>query len=308
MNGMRYVLPFALVLTLCVATTAQQVGDPNFAPAIQRPAYAVGKGPVVLIDEAHHNFHTATGRYKTFADLLARDGYVVRPSANVLTQASLDGAAVLVVANALAERNREDWSLPTPSAFTDAEVVAVREWVHGGGSLLLIADHMPFPGAAEKLAAAFGARFSNGFAVVPGAEGGAMAFTRDSGALADHAVTRGRDSSESVRRVVSFTGSAFKPGKDAVPLLVFPASVVSLEPTQAWQFTDATPKVDVKGWCQGAVMRHGKGRVAIFGEAAMFTAQLAGPEKRPFGMNSPEAAENPRFLLNVMHWLSGLLK
>jgi len=25
------------------------------------------------------------------------------------------------------------------------------------------------------------------------------------------------------------------------------------------------------------------------------------------GMNMPEARENPQFLLNVMHWLAGLL-
>jgi len=55
-------------------------------------------------------------------------------------------------------------------------------------------------------------------------------------------------------------------------------------------------------------MRVGKGRVAVFGEAAMFSAQLAGPNKAPMGMNAPIAAQNPQFLLNVMHWLSGLLE
>jgi len=51
----------------------------------------------------------------------------------------------------------------------------------------------------------------------------------------------------------------------------------------------------------------GRGRVAVFGEAAMFTAQVSGPERRPMGMNTPTAAQNPQFLLNVMHWLAGLL-
>jgi hypothetical protein len=305
---MRHLTSLALALILCAVASAQQVGDPNFAPAIPRPAYAVGKGPVVLVDEAHHNFHTASGRYKTFADLLSRDGYVVRPSERALSRASLEGAAVLVVANALSERNVEEWTLPTPSAFTDAEVAAVREWVQGGGSLLLIVDHMPFPGCAEKLAAAFGARFSNGYAIPRGAQSGAITYTRDGGGLGDHAITRGRDAAERVTRVVSFTGSAFQPSKDAVPVMTFAGDVVSLETTEAGNFTESTPKVDVKGWCQGAVMRLGKGRVAIFGEAAMFTAQLAGPDKKPFGMNDPQAAENPRFLLNVAHWLSGLLE
>ena len=46
---------------------------------------------------------------------------------------------------------------------------------------------------------------------------------------------------------------------------------------------------------------------AIFGEAAMFTAQLQGPEKNPMGMNQPSAKQNPQFLLNTIHWLDGRL-
>jgi hypothetical protein len=48
----------------------------------------------------------------------------------------------------------------------------------------------------------------------------------------------------------------------------------------------------------------GKGRVAVFGEAAMFSAQLGGPNRIPVGMNSPDADQNYRLLLNVMHWLT----
>ena len=51
-------------------------------------------------------------------------------------------------------------------------------------------------------------------------------------------------------------------------------------------------------------MKVGKGRVAVFGEAGMFTAQLAGPKQRPMGMNAPEAKQNHQLLLNVMHWLT----
>lgn len=39
----------------------------------------------------------------------------------------------------------------------------------------------------------------------------------------------------------------------------------------------------------------------------MFSAQLAGANRTLVGMNSPNAPQNYRFLLNVMHWLSGLL-
>ncbi len=48
-------------------------------------------------------------------------------------------------------------------------------------------------------------------------------------------------------------------------------------------------------------------RLAFFGEAGMFTAQLIGKERIPFGMNVPIARDNAQFLLNVVHWLSGIL-
>jgi hypothetical protein len=122
----------------------------------------------VLVDEAHFNFHTAGERYRAFAELLRSDGYVVEPSNRKFTREALGGGRLLVIANALAERNGSgNWTLPTPSAFTDEEIAAVKQWVEGGGSLLLIADHMPFPGAAEKLAAAFDVTLNNGFAVTP---------------------------------------------------------------------------------------------------------------------------------------------
>jgi hypothetical protein len=58
------------------------------------------------------------------------------------------------------------------------------------------------------------------------------------------------------------------------------------------------------GLLQGAVLSHGRGRVAVFGEAAMFSAQLAGPNRNPMGMNAPHARQNPQFLLTVVHWLA----
>ena len=295
------------LLLCCAAARAQQVADPNFKPAVGRPAYKEGRGPVVLVDEAHHNFHTASGRYRPFAELLRRDGYRVEPSTAPFTKESLRRAQVLVISNALHARNLTDWSLPNPSAFTDEEIAAVREWVRGGGALLLIADHMPMGGAAQKLGEAFGVRWNNGFALVPDVRA-PLVFSRADGTLKDHAITRGREGVEKVEAVATFTGSAFQLDAGAEPLLVFGQEVVSLTPQVAWQFTEQTPRVAVGGWYQGAALRFGKGRVALFGEAAMFTAQLAGPNRSPVGMNAPQARHNARFLLNVLHWLSGKIK
>jgi hypothetical protein len=61
------------------------------------------------------------------------------------------------------------------------------------------------------------------------------------------------------------------------------------------------------GRAQGIALKFGKGRVVVLAEAAMMSAQLAGPERRKFGMNRP-GIDNRQMALNIMHWLSGLLK
>jgi len=54
-------------------------------------------------------------------------------------------------------------------------------------------------------------------------------------------------------------------------------------------------------------MTVGRGRVAVFGEAAMFTAQLAGPRANRIGFNAPDAPLNKQFLVNLARWLAGVL-
>jgi hypothetical protein len=287
---------------------AQQVADTLFRPNVAAPAFAAGSGPLVVLDEAHHNFHTASGRYLAFTRLLERDGYVVRPGRERFSRAALQDAKVLVIANALAERNETEWDLPTPSAFDSAEIAAVRDWVREGGSLLLISDHMPFPGAAEQLAAAFGVLMSNGFAMdAATGENGRLAFTRSSGRLGDHPITRGRSPAERIDSVVSFTGQAFRLEGEGAALMTVPRDVVLLLPQVAWQFSRLTPRLSASGMLQGAALTAGKGRVAVFGEAAMFSAQVFGPQRAPAGMNEPTAPQNAQFLLNVLHWLTGQL-
>jgi len=296
-------------LALCAAppAPAQQVADTAFRPRVGPPAFATGQGPRLAIDEGHRNFHTAGGRYRAFADLARRDGYRVRPLGGTLSEVTLGSIDLLVIANALHPDNEENWTLPVASAFSPAEIAAVRGWVERGGALLLIADHMPFAGAAADLAAAFGFELRNGFALDTLERDAPMVFRRSDTSLATNAITVGRRPAEQVDSVVTFTGSAFRGPGGAIPLLTLRASVVSLEPDTAWQFDESTPRVPVGGWWQGAVARFGRGRIAVFGEAAMFSAQLAGPDGTPMGMNAPSADRNAQFALNVLHWLSALL-
>ncbi len=64
----------ALFILFTRPCLSQQVGDPDFNPEVASPAFTFAQGPVVLVDEAHFNYHTAEGRYKPFAELLRSDG------------------------------------------------------------------------------------------------------------------------------------------------------------------------------------------------------------------------------------------
>jgi hypothetical protein len=285
---------------------AQQVEDPGFKPVIASPAFADGKGPVVSIDEAHNNFHTASGRYQPFANLLRRDGYVVSASSASFDKAALSQAAVLVIANATGARNQPPFNAPIEPAFSNAEVAAVREWVVSGGSLLLIVDHFPWPDASRHLAAALGIHFDSGTAGEPDLRG-PLVFRRSDHSLADHPMANGRTAGERVDSVATFAGSAFKVDTGE-PLLTFiNPQAFAVTPKVFGKPSENDPRTAIQGWLQGAALRVGKGRVAVFGEAAMFSAQLAGPARMPMGMNHPLAQQNAQFALNVMHWLSGVL-
>lgn len=291
--------------TLAPRAAGPQVSDTLFDPPIPRPAFPAGTGPAVLLDEGHFNFHTVEGRYAPFVRLLRRDGFVVRSLREPFSPGSLAPARILVIANAISERmSRGPWALPNSPAFSAAEIAVLKRWVSSGGSLLLIADHMPFPGAAETLAAAFGIQVTDGFATDSSCATDEIVFRRSDGSLADHPITNGKNRNERVDSVRSFTGQAFRLTRPGRPLMTLGAGAVVLLPTTAWRFSDSTPRIPAEGMLQGAVLVHGRGRVAAFGEAAMFSAQVSGPSRRPMGMNAPHAGENPRFLLNLMHWLA----
>lgn len=263
------------------------------------PAYAKDKGPVIVLDEAHFNFHTLGGRYYAFGKVLAGDGYVLRPGNEPFTRTSLKDARILVMANALPDTG--EWKLPTASAVTPDECAAVKQWVSEGGSLFIIADHMPFGGAASDLAAAFGFNWINGFAFRK--DEGREVFSRKAGNLLPNAVTDGANPAERIDSIQLFTGSAFLAPPEATVITSLLDDYRIMLPTRAWQFSDTTAYVEGKHFVNGAILSFGQGRVVCFGEAALFSAQLGGSQRKPMGMNARGAEQNAQLLLNVIHWL-----
>lgn len=299
---------------------AQQMADPKFNATIERPAYTQTH-PRVAVDEAHSNFHTASGRYKPLADLLRNDGYEVLAGTAKFSPESLVGVRVLIIANAAAPDASPDRSA---SAFTEEECDAVRDWVHEGGSLLLLADHAPIGSAAQALAQRFGVELGAGFVFdFSQSEGGptALVFSRENKLLGEHPLLSGRDPTEAINRVVAFTGESLSVPDGAVSLLTLSPTAYEAATHAELQASvnaalqgggSASPAKSVAGRAQGLAFSFGRGRVVILGEAGLFSAQVVRFEQggqqqeMKMGMNVP-GNDDRQFALNVLHWLSGLL-
>ncbi len=216
----HFAAAIAGLLLAAVSATAQQVADPAYAPMLENPAYG-GQGPRVVIDAAHRNFHTLEGRYAPFGKLLEADGYRVSALAAPLSADTLMTMDVLVIANAQA-------ATPGTSAFSPEEIAAAHDWVKAGGSLLLLADHAPFGGAAVDLARAFGVDMGQGY--VAAHQDGKVSFAIDYAGpqLGDHPILHGRGEKEAVRQVRSFTGQSLSVPEGGVALLGLPADALEV--------------------------------------------------------------------------------
>ena len=273
MRVARLSFAIALVMSVPAGAMAQQFADPEFDAKVDRPAFT-NRHPVVFLDEAHNNFHTAGGRYKPFADLLNNDGYAVTPNTKKFTAGTLKGCEILVVANAQGAPMMRSPEAAKP-AFEPAECDAVRDWVRAGGSLLLIADHHPFGAANEQLATRLGVEMGKSTTYDPAnSEAGLPAqlnFSRVTELLGDHPILAGRDGSERIDRVLTFAGQSLKGPAGSVALLKFAPSAADL-PRPAVPGRNGS----ARGRAQGLAFTLGRGRVVVLGEAAMLSAQVNG--------------------------------
>jgi hypothetical protein len=100
---------------------------------------------------------------------------------------------------------------------------------------------------------------------------GFIVYTRESGRLADHPITRGRNEAERVNKIITFTGQSLKGPPDSFAFLKLADSAVDV-----MSGVNTNP-ASAAGRAQGIVMNVGKGRVVVLGEAAMLSAQMGGP-------------------------------
>lgn len=286
---------FLLLLLTSVQLKAQQVPDTTFVPQVDHPRYAEKSGLVVGIDATHNNIHTLNGGFTAFGKLLKADGYRL-VSVEEMTQKQLEQLDILVIANPIHDSNVGNWTRPIANAFPEEEVSLIEQWVSKGGRLLLIADHMPCAGAAQKLGEAFGFNYVDGFVINKKQKWPPETYSKSKRTLKKTILTQNID------QLASFTGSALKAPEDAQVVATFPRTHQLLVPEVAWQFNRSTKKLPVEEYVMGAFKPFGDGKIACFTEAAMFTAQIV-RNRLKVGFNAVEAPQNQQFVLNVVHWL-----
>lgn len=318
-----------LLLSAGSAVAQEQMGDADYRPMLADPAFAASQGPRVIVDQGHGSEQTIEGRYQGFAALVTADGYRVSATSRPFDAGGLEGVDILVISNP-AGRSPD---VGGPSAFSASEIEAISAWVEAGGALLFAADHAPHGTAAEALAARFGVGMGLGYAfrLTPDDRDPTgltsnldYRFEAEADAEGGHAILTGRPG-ERIGHVHTFTGQSLSPPPGAVVLLPMRrgyfegADRDTLDEIRERLAQGASPSAALDGLAtpivdgaQGLAMNWGQGRLVVLGEAGFLTAQRirfppeSGREDLRFGLSTTDN-DNPQFVLNLLHWLSGPL-
>lgn len=295
-----------LATTSCKTALSQQIPDSDYHFHITAPAYKQKSGSLIFFDEAHGNPVSLRGLYFGFNKLLSDDGYLLSSAKAAVSLEMLTQAKIYVSVNAMSDP--ASWDLPTKSAYSDAEIRALNQWVREGGNLFLITDHMPCGGSVNLLAQIFGFNIINGFASRNDHK--PEIFSRKQGNLCESIIT-GTPGVE-VNSIRIWGGTAFIPPVSAKIISSLGADYTVYSPVKVedinWPIADTVPHISGLGLANGAFLKYGKGRIVVFGDGAGFTAQLEGIKSEKRGMNHPDATQNAQFLLNIIHLLDGLLE
>ncbi|WP_299364089.1 hypothetical protein [Winogradskyella sp.] len=303
----KFILSVFLFLMVLTTSSSQEESfnlDSLFLQTIPNKSYSKSSGPLVYIDKGHNNYHTLQDRFKPFGELLEYDGYKVDELEDI-SSLNQNQPKVLVIANAISETNVSDWNSPILQAFSEREIDTIVTWVKNGGSLLLIADHFPFPEAISNLSKAFGFTSSNSFVIKKESKKGWYSYTKHEKTL----TTIGTEiiGKPKLDSIMSFTGHCFKiENKSAISVFDLNNDYMAILPKKYTNngSEDIVMISDLTDWSQGAVATFGKGKVAFFAEAAMFTTQLYGKDKVPMGFNAPLAKNNTVFIQGILKWLT----
>ncbi len=301
----RFIMGVVLSFLAAFVAFAQQVPDNSYHFENDSPAFAKNSGPKLVLDKLKSPF-VQRGSFDPFLKIARDDGFQTGYLETKVDKTTLGKSQLLVIINSYRRDFAEFSAMEPPSAYEDSEIEAIFEWVMGGGRLLLIADHSPFSGGTAKLAEKFGFTFFNGMVLEEAPlpfRNGIIRYHTSYGLNGDSPLLKGGYVKAPIERFMIFTGSAFIPPPQATSVLTIPKGFVALIMKRTLRDLTNVPKINVAGLSQGATMELGKGRIAVFGEAASFSAQTIN-ELQKHGMNNPQADQNPYFVLATLRWLA----
>jgi hypothetical protein len=299
-------------------------------PASQLPAQAVP--PVLLYDEAHHNFPADV--MSEFLDIARSLGAEVRFGQRTLDQELQSVPATLAIARAMpiprdefharfagvegsTARSPVHWTDDlTRPAFSSDEVRAVFDYVSAGGSLLFIVDHSAAP--EMEMARALGAELRHvftwdahhhppGYTVVGliGRFASKVYYSREGRRIGDHPIMNGTGDDDRVNAVAAYVGSSIQGPIGSTPLLMLSDS--ALDYYRPWP-DGPEYRLSAAGRSQAVAYELGQGRIVIVAEISILMKDPLGPDdpNDPLGLGSGldyAHADNRRFAQNMLKWL-----
>ncbi len=279
------------------------MADTSYDVSVASPV-CIKNCPVIWFDEAHNNYHTASGRYKPLANLLSNDGFEIVKGLTPITKRTLVNTNLVLIA--------------APGHISNDELNILNAWIRQGGSLFTVTDHsnFGFDGLLESLGVgtpeteytedSIHARIlEDGITKNPRH----LVFSEKDNLLGDHPIIKGRNDSERVKIVKSFSGrTIIAPPGSSVLLRLGESAVDYLTIEPLLRTVETSVAVQCKGQrVYGVAFELGKGKVVVVSEAAMLTAQIWMDGTPGAGMNVP-GSNNKQFALNIVRWLTGYLK
>lgn len=302
---------FTFILTLsCNLSFGQwpMSNDTEFNSEVEEPAYEKEKGPKILLDGAHHNFFIQWDFIIPFTELAQNDGYQTIVDSLEFTPEYLKRFDIVMIITALPFDFTTQNEVTNESTFSIKEINSLYDWVNSGGSLLVFSEHAPFDQAINPLLKQFGIESSIGRTIDSTnynkkiGNTGWIEFSDQNGGLKNkHPILNGSNKDEKITKLMTFGGSALT-GKGYTNLL-------ELSETSENIIHSTGVGPSGKGNSQGLAGKTGKGRVVALGDSNGFTAMIFNEDDgstQPAGMNLEEY-DWKQFVLNTLHWLTGVL-
>ncbi len=285
---------FFVVFAAPLISYAALISDSGFKPTVKAPTFS-NTHPVICFDQGHQNYKPDDGRYIPVFGLLESDGYKISIIKTSIDSQALQSCEIFYISAVMPNERGK-------SAFNSEEIEIIKNWVRGGGSLLLMTDHPnDFAQAPESLANAFGVHGSlqtveDPVHTIASLQDPTVIVFSKNEMNKRSAIVNGRDNGEHLQTVVAFTGQSLHGPSDSDNILFLSDKAVQSLPGKD------QPKTSAKGWSMMLAVRFGKGRAIVTGDGTFFSSKIEDKSNEKYGINRG-GTDNIQLALNTFHWL-----